>query len=212
MNNKIPDSLIFDMDGTLWDAVDSYAICWNKALEKHGIKKITRDELLGMMGWEKEKVICHYFSDISIALADKIFEDIVTLQDEIIPIEGGKLYENVKDGLKTLAKKYKLFILSNCPPNTIKQFVEWAKIEDIITDHIAHGYNLKPKHFNMQLLMDKHSLKNPFYVGDTLTDCTESKKANVPFVYVSYGFGNVNVYDFKFDDFKSLVNYFDELK
>ncbi len=28
-----PDSLIFDMDGTLWDNVNSYEIVWNRALE-----------------------------------------------------------------------------------------------------------------------------------------------------------------------------------
>ncbi|HEX3385818.1 MAG TPA: hypothetical protein VHS53_11545 [Mucilaginibacter sp.] len=26
---QTPDSLIFDMDGTLWDAVDTYAASWN---------------------------------------------------------------------------------------------------------------------------------------------------------------------------------------
>ncbi|OAQ39794.1 hypothetical protein A5893_09460 [Pedobacter psychrophilus] len=212
MNNKIPDSLIFDMDGTLWDAVDTYAICWNIVLEKHLIKSITREKLLGMMGWEKEKVISHYFNNISAAIADKIFEDIVEVQDEIIPKIGGKIYDHVVEGIKILSKKYKLFILSNCPPNTIKQFIELAKIETYITDHIAHGYNLKPKHFNMQLLIDKHSLKNPFYIGDTLTDSTESKKANLPFVYLTYGFGDVETYDLKFDNFKNFVDHFDGLK
>jgi phosphoglycolate phosphatase len=212
MKKEIPDSLIFDMDGTLWDAVDTYVVCWNKALERNGRKRITRAALLGMMGWEKEKVISHYFHNVTSAVADEIFEEIVTYQDEIIPHKGGKLYDDVYDGIKTLASKYKLFILSNCPPNTIKQFVQFAKIEKFITDHIAHGYNLKPKHFNMQLLKDKHGLENPFYIGDTLTDSTESKKAKLPFVFVSYGFGEVKEYDFKFDDFKSLVNYFDGLK
>ena len=26
-----PDALVLDMDGTLWDAVDTYTLCWNKA-------------------------------------------------------------------------------------------------------------------------------------------------------------------------------------
>lgn len=52
------------MDVTLWDAVDTYVVCWNKALERNGRKRITRAALLGMMGWEKEKVISHYLHDI----------------------------------------------------------------------------------------------------------------------------------------------------
>ncbi len=32
-----PDSLIFDMDGTLWDAVDTYAHSWNVVFSEMGI-------------------------------------------------------------------------------------------------------------------------------------------------------------------------------
>jgi len=32
-----PDSLIFDMDGTLWDAVDTYAASWNLVFNELGI-------------------------------------------------------------------------------------------------------------------------------------------------------------------------------
>ena len=32
------DALIFDMDGTLWDAVDTYAEIWNMAFEREGIE------------------------------------------------------------------------------------------------------------------------------------------------------------------------------
>jgi phosphoglycolate phosphatase len=53
-----PDSLIFDMDGTLWDAVDTYAHSWNVVFSDLGIDKtITRDVLAGMVGMEGKKVI-----------------------------------------------------------------------------------------------------------------------------------------------------------
>ncbi len=34
-----PDSLIFDMDGTLWDNVNSFEYVWNKGLEKSEASK-----------------------------------------------------------------------------------------------------------------------------------------------------------------------------
>ena len=45
------DALIFDMDGTLWDAVDSYCEVWNACFRKFGVERtVMRDELLKCMG------------------------------------------------------------------------------------------------------------------------------------------------------------------
>src|ERR1700758_928995 len=53
-----PDSLIFDMDGTLWDAVDTYAHSWNVVFEELAIDiTVDRDDLAKMVGWEGKKVI-----------------------------------------------------------------------------------------------------------------------------------------------------------
>jgi len=209
MLNEKPDSLIFDMDGTLWDALDTYLYCWNEALRKSKLQRQTnRDELFGMMGLEKQKVINHFFKNEDIAVAEEIFKDIVNIQNEVLPIKGGILYSNVVEGLAKLSKKYKLFILSNCPEQTIKQFIKWAEIDSLITDHIAHGFNSKSKNYNMNLLVQKHGLKNPIYIGDTETDSVESKLAGIPFVFLTYGFGKTEEYVIKFDDFKSFTTYF----
>ena len=65
-----------------------------------------------------------------------------------------------------------------------------------------------PKHHNIKLLVDTHQLKNPVYIGDTAGDGEQSRQAGVPFIFVSYGFGTTDDYDLKFDDFKSLTDYF----
>ena len=46
------DGIIFDMDGTLWDAVDSYCRIWNVTLGHYGVSEstISRDLLISMMG------------------------------------------------------------------------------------------------------------------------------------------------------------------
>ena len=57
-----PDSLIFDMDGTLWDAVDTYAESWNMVFKKLNIDKVmVAKQLLERVGWDGEKVMrVHY--------------------------------------------------------------------------------------------------------------------------------------------------------
>ena len=40
------DSLIFDMDGTLWDAMKSYAEVWNVAFKEYGLDITVNEDVL----------------------------------------------------------------------------------------------------------------------------------------------------------------------
>ena len=204
-----PDSLIFDMDGTLWDAVDSYAESWNLVFKELTIDQtVTREQLAGMIGWEGKKVITAIMPNFEDDRRNEIYALVNEKRRTLLPVNGGILYDGVKDGLKELAGKYPLFILSNCAKGIIRLFIDWAGIDEHITDELAYGINFMPKQHNIKLLMEKHGLKSPVYIGDTAGDGEESRKAGVPFVFVSYGFGDTTDYDLKFDDFRSLTGYF----
>ena len=204
-----PDSLIFDMDGTLWDAVDTYAGSWNEVFKELGIEKtIERTELAKMVGWEGKKVIKEIMPDFDEDKRNEIYTLVNEKRRTLIPTHGGILYDGVKEGLKILAEKYPLFILSNCAKGIIRLFIDWADIDEHITDELAYGINFMPKQHNIKLLMEKHGLKTPVYIGDTSGDGEESRKAGIPFVFVSYGFGETEDYDLKFDDFRSLTEHF----
>jgi phosphoglycolate phosphatase len=205
-----PDSLIFDMDGTLWDAVDTYAESWNLVFKDLGItdKTVTRDILAKMVGWEGKKVIAVLMPDFDDEKRNEIYALVNAKRRTLLPQNGGILYDGVKEGLKQLAEKYPLFILSNCAKGIIRLFIDWAGIDEHITDELAYGINFMPKQHNIKLLMEKHQLKNPVYIGDTAGDGEESRAAGIPFVFVSYGFGDTEDYDKKFDDFGSLTEYF----
>ena len=49
-------------------------------------------------------------------------------------------------------------------------------------------------------------MKNPIYVGDTSGDMEGAKIAGIPFVYASYGFGDVESFDYKIDDISELLD------
>jgi phosphoglycolate phosphatase len=204
-----PDSLIFDMDGTLWDASETYVSAWNEGFKTMRIdRSFSRGDLDYMMGWDRRRVLEHTFPDYPEDQQEHIYETIVAAQDRLLPEIGGVLYEGVAAGLAQLATKYKLFVLSNCPKNTINQFLTYTGLAAYITDHIAHGDNNKPKHDNLKLLQNKHQLQNPVYVGDTESDQVQSDLAGVPFVLVDYGFGHTNKYAKKFSSFTQLTDYF----
>lgn len=209
---RTADSIIFDMDGTLWDAVDTYVTCWNRSFEKFHIgRKLKREDLEYMMGWEKSKILDRIMPGVEKEQQEKVFTTVNEIREQVLPKLGGRLYDGVREGLEVLSKKYPLFIVSNCPAGLIQLFMSWANIEHLITDEMAHGVNSKPKHHNIKLLIEKYALQSPVYVGDTETDSKESRLAGIPFVFLEGGFGNTDDYDMRFNSFPALTQYFLEL-
>lgn len=204
-----PDSLIFDMDGTLWDNVNSYEIAWNTSLEKLGYDvRVTREDLIGLMGKEARQLLNVIAPKASIEDQDTLFEEVTSQYQKLIPNINPTIYDGVYDGLKKLATKYPIFMLSNCEEGGLVIFMNHTKTTHLFKDYMEHGQNQKPKSFNLQLLKDRNNINNPVYVGDTDSDSLESHKANVPFAFVTYGFGDTDKYQFKFDHFNDLVEHF----
>jgi len=204
-----PDSIIFDMDGTLWDAVDTYAESWNIVFRELGIDKvIIREELAKMVGWEGKKVWNAIMPGYPVERQEEIYGKVNEVRKVLLPQKGGVLYDGVKEGLAELATKYQLFIVSNCAKGIIRLFIDWAGIDEHIIDEVAYGTNYMPKHHNIKILVDKHQLKNPVYVGDTEGDGEQSRLAGLPFVFVSYGFGATDDHDVRFDNFREFTEYF----
>lgn len=204
-----PDSLIFDMDGTLWDNVNSYTIAWNKALTIKGYDfGVTRDGLLGLMGKEARVMLNVILPKGSARDQDELFNEVIRQYQLLIPEMKPVIYEGVQKGLEKLSKKYPLFLLSNCEEGGLVNFMKHTQTTHLFSDYMEHGQNLKPKSFNMKLLKERNKLLNPVYIGDTRSDSQASDAAGIPFVFVSYGFGKTESYVLKFDSFPELTDYY----
>ncbi len=204
------DALIFDMDGTLWDAVDTYAEIWNMAFEREGIEqRITRNDLLALIGTPIDDIIRHFVPADQVEHLLQVIAGLVVTE---LPRLGGRLYEGVQEGIATLAQHYQIFMLSNCDELELPIFVRYAGIEPYITDTLAYGNTHLRKADNMRLLAEKYHLQHPVYVGDTDSDCSEAHRAGVPFVWMSYGFGTTDRAQLQFDNFSDMVNHFINLR
>lgn len=204
-----PDSLIFDMDGTLWDAVDTYAHCWTEVLKDNGIDKtLTRADIQKYMGMEAKQIYREIFPDLPEETIEKLYTDIIAKTDEVLPKMGGMIYPEVQNCIKILSTKYKLFMLSNCQKGSIRDFMNYTDTNDYFIDYIEYGSNFQPKNVNIRTLMERYDLKAPVYVGDTDSDRKQADLAYIPFVFAAWGFGKTHFYKYKFDNMQELTEYF----
>lgn len=204
-----PDALIFDMDGTLWDAVDMYAQSWTEVFKAKGIDRImTRSDLQSLMGLEIKPLLENAIPEVPESERETFYLDVIKEYEVQLHKNLAVVYPGVVAGLQKLSQVYPLFILSNCEKGGIKLFLDYSKTENCITSYLEHGENYLPKQENMRLLKSKFKLENPFYIGDTDSDRKASEQAGVPFIFVTYGFGTTDKYAAAFENFESLTEYF----
>ena len=101
MNNlQIPtsavDSIIFDMDGTLWDAVPSYCAVWNMTIEQMHLARgpVQYAELVALMGKPLAEIFDALIGPTDEALRSEFLRRLFANEDELMPRLGGKLYRS----------------------------------------------------------------------------------------------------------------------
>ena len=192
------DSIILDVDGTIWDTTPVVAKAWNKAIEElfPQVPPVTADILKGQFGKTMDVIGRNLFgalsdSDQAILLKRCCVEEHLAIEQN----EKDIAYEGVVQTIRELSKKVPLFIVSNCQAGYIELVIKKNNIEEFITDFECFGNNGLPKDKNISLLVERNNLKNPVYVGDTQGDFDACKLAGVPFIWAEYGFGKVNEED-----------------
>lgn len=203
------DSLIFDLDGTLWDSTEVILKAWNKIITNDKIRNPLRlKELQGTMGLLIKDIGAKLLPSLDDATQDKIMKLCCKEEKELLLKEGGVLYPNLEKTLKELSQKYSLFIVSNCQCGYIETFIEYHNMGKYFKDIECAGNTGKVKGENIKRIIVRNNLKSSVYVGDTQGDCDGARLANIPFVYASYGFGKVKEYDYIIKDISDLNKIF----
>lgn len=206
------DSLIFDLDGTLWDSRETVAIAWNAVIEQNNLQRepLTIEDLKATMGLQMKEIMEKLFPQYSEAVRDKLIRDCGEIEGQYLSESGGMLYSELESVLGKLAQNYRLYIVSNCQEGYIEAFLEFHQLGNYFLDFENPGRTGLSKGENIKLLMERNRLKNPVYIGDTAGDQKAAKEAGVPFVYAKYGFGEVDNADYVIGKFEDLLELFDK--
>ena len=202
------ESIIFDIDGTLWDSRALVAEGYNIQLRSEGAadRCVTAEALRPLFG----KVMTE--------IADALFPDIApepryALMERCMATENRYLHENpcrigypkVRETMEALAKRHRLFIVSNSQQGYPELCIQKMGLEGCISGHLCFGDTGTSKGKTIRTLMEKYNITSCAYIGDTQGDYEATVEAGVPFLWASYGFGTPAGYAGKIDSFTDLL-------
>jgi phosphoglycolate phosphatase len=203
------DAIIFDLDGTLWDASAVSAAAWDEAFSQLGLQhRITAQDVRRVSGLPFETCVatlCPEPSDVSMEALIRILDGVEKLAFQRT---GGRLYDEVSQGIRLLASQYPLFIVSNCQTWYLESFLDVTGLRDCFRDYESHGRTGQPKSENIAAVVRRNGLENPVYIGDTAGDQAAAADSGVAFIHARYGFGRVEEPCRSFSSFAELTAYF----
>jgi phosphoglycolate phosphatase len=207
LKNKF-DSIIFDLDGTLWDSTNNVAKAWQTAKEEVDYISLyfTQEVIRSITGMTYKAIFEKLLPDLSNEKREAFKAIASKYELEVLHTKGGELYPDLEPTLKYLLTNYKLFIVSNCQSDYIEVFFKISGLEAYFSGHQCYGTKNQPKSENILDIISDHQLTAPVYVGDTMGDYEAAKKAGVPFIFAAYGFGVVN------EDQIATIQQFSELQ
>ena len=198
------NSILFDLDGTLWDTTVEVEKIWNKIAMEYGLN-IRKEKIKNIMGLTKREIIEYLFKG-----NNKDGNEFITKcqekENDYLKENGGHIYKNTIKTIKKLVNKYDLYIVSNCQAGYIESFIEHYSLQEFFKDFECSGNTGMTKYENINSVLKRNNILKAIYVGDTQKDYESAIKNELPFIWAEYGFGNCDKYYKKIKDISELLN------
>lgn len=186
-------SLIFDIDGTLWDSRALVAEGYNIQLRREGYAHlcVTAEDLRPLFGKVMTEIADAMLAEIPVPERYALMERCMDTENRYLAENVCNIgYEGVKETLEELAKEYRLFIVSNAQCGYPELCMEKLGIAHLFEGHMCFGDTGTEKGETIKRLMEKHGITDAVYIGDTQGDYEATLVANIPFIWAAYGFGS----------------------
>ena len=202
------ESLIFDIDGTLWDSRALVAEGYNIQLRSEGLDHlcVTAEDFLPLFGKVMTEIADVIFTSIPLPERYALMDRCMATENEYLHQNPCRIgYAGIKETMAALAKNHRLFIVSNSQCGYPELCMEKLGLTDYISGHLCFGDTGTEKGETIRRLMDRHGITDACYIGDTQGDCDAADQAGIPFIFAAYGFGNPSHYAAKIEKFEDLL-------
>ena len=198
-------AILWDLDGTLWDACETVSAAWNEYCRGHGVDRVFRPE-------ECRSWCAKLLPDIAAAAfpnADPAWREALIFaccDAECIPLAkyGGQLFPGELELLEQLSGEYFMAVVSNCGDNYIEAFYSGNDAGQYFDDYEYAVRTGRSKGGNIRLVCERNGIEQAVYIGDTILDCQAAQEAGVPFIHAAYGFGQAPDAQYRAERFTDL--------
>ena len=201
-------SIIFDLDGTLWDATGCAPAIWNRVFDQHAEVKFRMNQELAasLMGKTMEEIGETLFPDLPEEKRREIVDEFGDEEVSYLASHGAILFTGMKETIQGLAHDYDLFIVSNCQDGYVPAFLKAHGMELFFKDIEMSGRTGMDKGKNICLLMKRNGIAeaDAVFIGDTAGDEDAARYAEIPFIWAKYGFGKAASPDAVLNDITDL--------
>lgn len=206
------NALIFDLDGTLWDVLNSTYKSANEVTLIHNLDNVTIKTVSNAMGMSRKEAALLYFPNLIIDDSLKYLDEVQELNIKKLSKYGGNIYDNVINTINNLKDNYDLYIVSNTGHiEYIESFLITSGLKTCFKGYIAASkLNISKKDAIIKIIKD-NNIKNSVYIGDTKMDLEAALGANVPFIHARYGFDKDLKTKYYIEDIKELESILKEI-
>ena len=186
-------SLIFDIDGTLWDSRALVAEGYNIQLRAEGLGHlcVTAEDLKPLFGKVMTEIADVMLAEIPLPARYDLMQRCMDTENRYLAENECRIgYEGVQETLELLRKDYRLFIVSNAQCGYPELCMEKLGIGHLFEGHLCFGDTGTEKGETILELMRRHQITDAVYIGDTQGDFEATVVADIPFIWAAYGFGS----------------------
>lgn len=202
------ESLIFDIDGTLWDSRALVAEGYNIQLRAEGLEHlcVTAEDLKPLFGKVMTEIADAILAEIPVPERYALMDRCMATENRYLHSDPCRIgYPGIRHTMELLSKKHRLFIVSNSQCGYPELCIEKLGLGDHISGHLCFGDTGTEKAVTIRRLMERHGITSAAYIGDTQGDLEAAEGAGIDFILAAYGFGQPDRWVAKIQRFEELL-------